>query len=118
LPHKTQDIAGVTQKPPNKPEFDTDVAIGEAPETKKPRRYKVIFHNDDYTSQEFVVEVLRVHFRKTDMDARHIMLTVHHKGRAVAGVYPRDVAETKIELVTELAREHGMPLLVTSEPEE
>ena len=67
---------------------------------------------------EFVVDVLTRFFRKNEMEARHIMLTVHKKGRAVVGVYPRDVAETKVSQVTECAKEYGMPLLVTTEPED
>ena len=63
------------------------------------------------------MSVLRRIFHKTDGEALHIMLTVHKKGSAVAGVYPRDVAETKVAEVMRDAREHGHPLLVTAEPE-
>jgi ATP-dependent Clp protease adaptor protein ClpS len=79
--------------------------------------FKVVFHNDDYTTQEFVTEVLRAYFHKTEAEASYIMLTVHRKGSAVAGVYTRDVAETKVAQVTTLARKEGMPLLLTTEPE-
>ena len=102
---------------PGGPDFDEDVDIEERQKTARPRRYKVIFHNDDYTTMEFVVDVLRQFFHKTETEALHIMLTVHKKGSAVAGIYPRDVAETKVSEVTRHAREHGMPLLVTAEPE-
>lgn len=85
--------------------------------TDKARRFKVVFHNDDYTTQEFVVKVLMKFFRKTETEANQIMLSVHHKGHGVAGFYSRDVAETKVAQVTGYAREHGMPLLVTAEPE-
>lgn len=94
---------------------DTDVE--DAPTSAIPRRYKVIFHNDDYTTQEFVVMVLLRHFHKTETEAMHIMLSVHHKGAAVAGVYTKDVAETKAQQVMDEARENGMPLLLTTEPE-
>ncbi len=94
---------------------ETDVI--DRPETHNPRLYKVIFHNDDYTTQEFVVLVLKVFFHKSDTEATYIMLTVHRKGSGVAGVYTRDVAETKVQQVTTFAREHGMPLLLTAEPE-
>jgi ATP-dependent Clp protease adaptor protein ClpS len=66
---------------------------------------------------EFVIEVLRVFFHKSDTEATFIMLTVHKKGSGVAGTYTRDVAETKVQEVTRYARDHGMPLLVTAEPE-
>ena len=85
--------------------------------TRKPRRYKVLLHNDDYTTMDFVVEVLVRHFRRTPGEATHIMLQVHHQGVGVAGVYPKETAETKIAEVTDEARAQGMPLLLTSEAE-
>lgn len=94
-----------------------EIDLEDAPVSSVPRRYKVIFHNDDYTTQEFVVYVLQRFFHKSETEALHIMLTVHHKGAAVAGVYTKDVAETKAEQVMEAARENGMPLLLTTEPE-
>ncbi|MFO0678531.1 MAG: ATP-dependent Clp protease adaptor ClpS [Polyangiaceae bacterium] len=86
-------------------------------ETKTPRKFKVILHNDDYTTMEFVVDVLTRFFHKNETEAVHIMLNVHKKGSGVAGIYPRDVAETKVAAVMDHARDNGMPLLVTSEPE-
>jgi len=106
--------------PPEGPpgtERGDDVELDDKPVSSVPRRYKVIFHNDDYTTQEFVVEVLMRFFHKNETEAKHIMLTVHFKGAAVAGVYTRDVAETKAQQVMDVAREHGMPLLLTTEPE-
>jgi ATP-dependent Clp protease adaptor protein ClpS len=103
--------------PNGNPKHEEDVEIEDKPISSIPRRYKVIFHNDDYTTQEFVVEVLIRFFHKSETEARHVMLTVHHKGAAVAGVYTRDVAETKAQQVMDLAREQGMPLLLTTEPE-
>lgn len=85
---------------------------------KKPRRWRVILHNDDYTSMEFVVEILIAHFGKGHAEAVHVMLQVHHNGRGVAGVYPKEVAETKVAEVTAEARAQGMPLLLTLEPVE
>jgi ATP-dependent Clp protease adaptor protein ClpS len=102
---------------PRDPRRDEDVDVEERQKTAVPRRYKVIFHNDDYTTMEYVVEVLRRFFHKSDTEALHIMLTVHKKGKAVAAVYPRDVAETKIAEVMQDARERGHPLLLTAEPE-
>ena len=85
--------------------------------TKKPRRYKVLLHNDDYTTTDFVVDILIHHFHKSPGEATHIMLQVHHSGLGVAGVYPKEVAETKVAEVTDEARAKGMPLLVTTEAE-
>jgi ATP-dependent Clp protease adaptor protein ClpS len=96
---------------------ETDVDVRDKPKSHVPRRYKVIFHNDDYTTMEFVVDTLMRFFHKSQAEATHIMLTVHKKGNGVAGVYTRDVAETKVEEVMKHARESGMPLLVTAEPE-
>jgi len=96
---------------------DTEIDVREKPKSQVPRRYKVLFHNDDYTTMEFVVDALVRFFHKSQAEATHIMLTVHKKGNAVAGIYTRDVAETKVEEVMKHARESGMPLLVTAEPE-
>lgn len=104
-------------RPPPAPGEGEDVELEDAPVSAVPRRHKVIFHNDDYTTQEFVVYVLQRFFHKSETEARHIMLTVHHKGAAVAGVYTKDVAETKAQQVMDAARENGMPLLLTTEPE-
>ena len=106
-----------TRGPNDKPEHDGDLAVEERQKTKRPRKYHVVFHNDDYTTMEFVVEVLVRHFRKSPAEATQVMLQVHHKGVGVAGVYPRDEAETKVALVTAEARELGMPLVVSAEPE-
>jgi ATP-dependent Clp protease adaptor protein ClpS len=102
---------------PRDPRRQEDIDIEERQKPVVPRRYKVIFHNDDYTTMEYVVEVLRRFFHKTETEALHIMLTVHKKGQAVAGVYPRDVAETKVTEVIKDARENGHPLMLSAEPE-
>ncbi len=85
--------------------------------TKSPRRFQVLLHNDDYTTMDFVVLVLTQYFHRTSAEATRLMLQVHRKGVAVAGVYSRDVAESKVEQVTRLAEKHGHPLLVTTQPE-
>ncbi len=103
---------------PKTPDLEGDSDVEDLPKSQNPRRFKVLFHNDDYTTMEYVVLVLRQFFHKSETEAMHIMLTVHKRGNAVAGIYPRDVAETKVDQVTNHAREHGMPLLVTAEPEE
>ncbi|ADY25822.1 ATP-dependent Clp protease adapter protein clpS [Deinococcus proteolyticus MRP] len=89
----------------------------ERTETRKPRLWRVLLLNDDYTPMDFVVLVLERYFRKTEQDAELIMLAVHHKGQGVAGVYTRDIAETKVAQVTQLARQEGYPLRVLAEPE-
>ena len=86
-------------------------------ETKRPPLYKVLFHNDDYTTQEFVEQVLMEVFNHDPESARRIMLHVHMHGVGVAGIYPFEIAETKARKTTELAREAEYPLLVTVEPE-
>jgi ATP-dependent Clp protease adaptor protein ClpS len=99
------------------PHHQEDVEVEERKKTAVPKRYHVLFHNDDYTTMEYVVEVLRRFFHKSETEALYIMLTVHKKGKAIAGVYPRDVAETKVAEVMRDAREQGHPLLLTAEPE-
>jgi ATP-dependent Clp protease adaptor protein ClpS len=98
-------------------ERDESVATERKRKTKRPRRWRVVLHNDDYTTMEFVVEVLMRHFHKPPAEAFQIMLEVHYKGAGVAGVYPKDVAETKIAEVMAEARDSGMPLKLTAEPE-
>lgn len=82
---------------------------------KRPSLYKVLLHNDDFTPMEFVVEILTRFFNKTTAQATEIMLTVHHEGIGLCGIYPFEVAETKVTLVTESAREHEYPLQCTLE---
>ena len=86
------------------------------PRVRRPRRYQVVIHNDDYTTMEFVVAMLMKHFHKPPAEALHITLLVHHQGAGIAGIYSRDVAETKVAEVTDEARQEGMPLLLTVEP--
>ncbi|GAC1351639.1 MAG: ATP-dependent Clp protease adapter ClpS [Polyangiales bacterium] len=99
------------------PDDEGDLAVEQVKKTQRPRRYKVIFHNDDYTTREFVVEMLMLYFDKDESEASFIMLSVHLRGSGVAGVYPRDVAESKVAKVMKHARSQGMPLMVTAEPE-
>lgn len=77
--------------------------------------YKVLLHNDDYTTMEFVVQVLMLVFHKSVEQATHIMLNVHKRGVGMCGVYTFEVAETKVATVTRLARENGHPLKCTME---
>ena len=98
-------------------DLEGEVELEQRRKPAHPKRAKVLFHNDDYTTMEYVVLVLRKFFHKSETEALHVMLTVHKKGKAVAGVYPKEVAETKVAEVTRDARENGHPLLVTAEPE-
>ena len=105
----------MASKPPPVPEGD--VAVDSRPTVKRPRRYRVVFHNDDYTTMEFVIRVLMDVFHKDEAEATRLMLEVHHVGAAAVGVYTRDVAETKVGQVTRYAQDHGMPLKLSAEPE-
>jgi ATP-dependent Clp protease adaptor protein ClpS len=103
-----------------KHEHDTSVITETVPKQKlkKPTLYKVLLHNDNYTTREFVVAVLREIFHKSETDAVQIMLHVHYNGVGVAGVYTFEVAETKIKTVEAAAQENGFPLRLSMEPEE
>ena len=96
-----------------------DVAIKERSDTgvRRPRRFRVLLHNDDYTTMEFVIDVLEKVFRKSPSEATQIMLKVHHDGRGIAGRYSREVAETKVHQVHSLAQQQGFPLRASFEPE-
>ena len=91
-------------------DYDSGVVMESEKKVKLPPMYKVLLHNDDYTTMEFVVQVLQSVFHKTPADATQIMLHVHRNGIGVAGVYTREVAETKVSVVDALAREHEFPL--------
>lgn len=79
--------------------------------------YRVVLHNDDYTTMEFVVEVLTAVFHKTIIDATRIMLDVHQRGAGVVGSYTYDIATTKADTVRDMARQREFPLRCTIEPE-
>ena len=88
------------------------------PRTERPRVYKVILLNDDYTPREFVVTVLRAVFRMTTDQALGVMLTAHQRGVCVVAVFARDIAETKATQATEMAQREGYPLTFITEPED
>jgi len=99
-------------------EQETGLAVEERKKTKRPRRWKVLIWNDDFTTMDFVVYILIQYFRKSPAEATHVMLQVHHKGVGIAGIYSKDVAETKVAEATAEARAHEMPLKLEAHPAE
>ncbi|HOM88354.1 MAG TPA: ATP-dependent Clp protease adapter ClpS [Spirochaetota bacterium] len=96
-------------------EYDGNLQIKEDVQVKKPRMYKVILHNDHYTTMDFVVEVLVTIFHKNNMEATELMLQVHRNGFGICGVYTYDIAQTKAGQVHTLARQREFPLKCTVE---
>jgi ATP-dependent Clp protease adaptor protein ClpS len=92
-----------------------NVNLLERSKTKPPKLYKVILLNDDFTTMEFVIEVLKTFFSMTQERATQVMLQVHNEGSAVCGVFPKDIAETKVSQVSEFAKRHGHPLRCSME---
>ena len=101
----------------NDAEQGTGVLTEPKARIEKPRLYKVLLHNDNYTTMDFVVRVLRNVFNKSTVTAVQIMLAVHRQGVGVAGVYTYEIADDKVAKVTELARASQFPLLCTLEEE-
>jgi len=99
------------------PELEERIRSETEKKVKEPSMYKVLLLNDDYTTMDFVVEVLRFVFHKSVEDATQIMLNVHHNGVGLCGIYPFEVAETRVNMVNSLARERGFPLKCTMERE-
>jgi len=91
--------------------FDEQLLEETERKLKKPRRYQVLLHNDDYTTMDFVIDILENVFHKNPAEATRIMLLVHRHGIGNCGEYPRSIAETKVATVTKLARDRGFPLL-------
>ena len=107
---------------PHQPDNNDGLAIVVAepltqPRLKRPPLYRVLLLNDDYTTMEFVVEVLRIVFRHSEEKAAQIMLHVHQKGAGICGVYTREVAESKVDQVLSLAQVNDHPLQCTMEPD-
>lgn len=97
-------------------ENDGDLAVDVAkPRLREPPKFAVVLHNDDYTTMEFVIEVLARFFKKNHEEAVQITLKVHHEGKGIAGVYSREIAETKVAQVNDYAKSHGHPLKCTAE---
>jgi len=94
---------------------ETQVITEQDVELKEPEMFRVLLINDDYSTMEFVVLVLKSVFHLTETQAENIMLKIHHEGRGVCGVYSFEVAEMKVNTVTEMARKHEYPLLCVME---
>ncbi len=99
------------------PDTKESVDSGTKEDVKEPPMFRVLLHNDDYTTMEFVVEILMAVFKKSVEEATQIMLNVHRRGIGVCGIYTREIAETKVETVIRLARDNGHPLRCTMEKE-
>ena len=99
------------------PDVEESVRSETDQEVDEPPMYKVMLLNDDYTTMEFVVEILVYVFQKSAEEATRIMLNVHRSGVGVCGIYPFEIAETKVETVDNLARENGFPLKCIMERE-
>lgn len=93
----------------------SQVAVKDRTKARRPPKYKVFLHNDDYTTMEFVVDVLTQFFDKGRTEATRIMLHIHHHGLGLAGMYPHEIAETKVAQVSDYARTNEQPLKVTME---
>ena len=94
-----------------------DAGVQQKPRLQEPKLYRVILHNDHYTTMDFVVEVLVCVFQKTSAEAMQLMLDVHKKGAGLCGVFTYDVAQTKVDRVHAMARERQFPLKCSSEPD-
>ena len=102
---------------PDFPDHESEVLTEQETKLEKPKLFKVLLHNDDFTTMDFVVFILQYVFSRNDAEAITIMLKVHNEGVGVAGVYPYEIAKTKSEKTTNLARAREFPLLCTVEAE-
>jgi ATP-dependent Clp protease adaptor protein ClpS len=96
---------------------DEAVALDTKKRVKTPQLYKVLLINDDYTTMDFVVQILEIVFHKPRIEAMQVMLHVHRKGAGLCGIYPKDIAETKVAAVYELAKKNEFPLKCVMEKE-
>ena len=102
-----------------RPEKEKEQEIGtiEKIKVKRPSRFKVLLHNDDYTTMEFVINILQIVFAKTLAEAQEIMLKIHHQGSGACGIYTHEIAETKAKKVRMMAKSNEFPLKCSIEPE-
>lgn len=99
------------------PKEQSSIKERQRTDLREPRRYKVTIYNDDFTTMEFVVQILTQVFLKSQSEAETLMLQVHHSDKAVVGIYSYDIAVSKVQKATRMAREEGFPLRLTYEPE-
>jgi len=99
------------------PKKQKDILVKDREKLGRPKRYKVVLYNDDYTPMQLVTSILMEVFNKGTQEAYSIMMKVHKGGRGVAGVYSREIAETKVTIAKQLARDNGSPLHCEAEPE-
>ncbi|MCP4296516.1 MAG: ATP-dependent Clp protease adaptor ClpS [Proteobacteria bacterium] len=97
--------------------ISNDSSVEDTTKLEPPKQYKVILHNDDYTPMEFVIELLIEIFSKSELQATEIMLNVHHRGQGICGIYPYEIAESKLIKIHERAKEREVPLRATMEKE-
>ncbi len=109
-------MSPTTVKPRTRPKTEPKAKV--EPKTERPKLWKVILLNDDYTPREFVVQVLKAVFRMNESQAYRVMMTAHQRGACVIAVFTKDVADTKAKEATELGKSNGYPLYFTTEPEE
>jgi ATP-dependent Clp protease adaptor protein ClpS len=112
---KGKPVAGQRRKSGD--QGDTAVVVEKKSRTQKPKLWRVILHNDDFTTMEFVIHVLETVFSRTPAESHELMLQVHRRGMCVAGVYTYEIAETKMGTVEQMARAAEFPFLCTMEPE-
>lgn len=117
MPDPKEPIEPPKEPPTPQREREGGLATREKPKVERPKRFKVLLYNDDYTPMEFVVHLLENVFNKSPSEATALMLQIHRSGMGVAGVYVLDIAETKVAAVHRLAEERGYPLRAGAEPE-
>ena len=99
------------------PKKQKDILVKDRQKLGRPKRYKVVFYNDDYTPMQLVTSILMDVFNKGSQEAHSIMMKVHKGGKGIAGVYSKEIAETKVTTAKQVARENGSPLHCEAEPE-
>jgi len=107
----------MTSREDDEPQRGLAIKTRDRAKNARPRMYRVLLHNDDYTPMDFVVRLLQTVFAKNEAEATAVMLHIHNRGVGLAGVYTHEIAETKVAQVHVLARQHECPLMASMEPE-